>query len=93
MALLKWRFVRGYGPDRYGNVYDRDGNLLYQTNSKVEDVQIQYDFVVEKEDQSTQFTPIENIISTLKQIEINAAYNKKHRPRVFYFLHCKKISV
>ena len=80
MALLKWRFVRGYGPDRYGNAYDRDGNLLYQTNSKVEDVQIQYDFVVEKEDQSTQFTPIENIISTLKQIEINAAYKKKKEP-------------
>ena len=25
MYLLKWRFVNGYGPDRYGNAYDRDG--------------------------------------------------------------------
>ena len=80
MALLKWRFIKGYGPDRYGNAYDRDGNLLYQTNAKVADIEIQHDFVVKKEDQSTQFTPIENIISTLKQFEINAAYKKKIEP-------------
>ena len=80
MALLKWRFIKGYGPDRYGNAYDRDGNLLYQTKAKVADMQVQHDFVVEKEDQSTQFTPIENIISTLKQFEINAAYKRKIEP-------------
>jgi hypothetical protein len=31
MYLLRWRFKKGYGPDRYGNAYDRDGNLLYRT--------------------------------------------------------------
>ena len=49
MALLKWRFIKGYGPDRYGNAYDRDGNLLYQTNAKVADIEIQHDFVVKKD--------------------------------------------
>jgi len=24
MYLLRWRFKKGYGPDRYGNAYDRD---------------------------------------------------------------------
>ena len=80
MALLKWRFIKGYGPDRYGNAYDRDGNLLYKTKAKVADVEIQQEFIVEKEDQSTQYIPIENIISTLKQFEIGAAYKKKKEP-------------
>ena len=80
MALLKWRFIKGYGPDRYGNAYDRDGNLLYKTKAKVADLEIQQEFIVEKEDQSTQYIPIENIISTLKQFEIGAAYKKKKEP-------------
>ena len=41
MAFLRQRFIKGYGPDRYGNVYDRDGNLLYKTKGKVSDVEIQ----------------------------------------------------
>ena len=81
MALLRWRFIKGYGPDRYGNAYDRDGNLLYKTKAKVADLEVQQEFIVEKEDQSTQYIPIENIISTLKQIEINAAYKKKKEPK------------
>ena len=70
MYLLKWRFIKGYGPDRYGNIYDRNGILLYKTKGKVVDEQIQQEFVIEKEEQSTQYTPIENVISTLKQMEI-----------------------
>ena len=80
MALLKWRFIKGYGPDRYGNAYDRNGNLLYKTKPKVADAEIQQEFIVETEDQSTQYIPIENIISTLKQFEIGAAYKKKKEP-------------
>ena len=80
MALLRWRFIKGYGPDRYGNAYDRDGNLLYKTKPKVADFVAQQEFTVKKEDQSTQYIPIENIISTLKQIEIGAAYKKKKKP-------------
>ena len=80
MAFLRWRFVNGYGPDRYGNVYDRDGNLLYKTKGKVADMEVQQDFVVEQEEESTQYIPIENVISTLKQFEIGAAYNKKKEP-------------
>jgi hypothetical protein len=81
MAFLRWRFVNGYGPDRYGNVYDRDGNLLYKTKGKVADMEVQQDFVVEQEEESTQYIPIENVISTLKQFEIGASYNKKKRAR------------
>ena len=80
MAFLRWRFVKGYGPDRYGNVYDRDGNLLYKTKGKVADMEVQQDFIVEKEEESTQYIPIENVISTLKQFEIGASYNKKKEP-------------
>ena len=80
MALLKWRFIKGYGPDRYGNAYDRDGNLLYKTKAKVVDSEVQQEFKVEQEDEATQYIPIENIISTLKQIEIGAAYKRKKMP-------------
>ena len=77
MALLKWRFIKGYGPDRYGNAYDRDGNLLYKTKAKVADLEVQHEYKVEQEEQSTQYIPIENVITTLRQIEIGASYKKK----------------
>ena len=80
MYLLKWRFIKGYGPDRYGNIYDRNGALLYKTKGKVVDEQIQHDLIIPKEDQSTQYTPIENVISTLKQMEIKSIYKKKKEP-------------
>lgn len=80
MALLRWRFIKGYGPDRYGNAYDRDGNLLYKAKAKVADAEIQQEFIVKKEDQSSQYIPSENIISNLKHIEIGAAYKKKKEP-------------
>ena len=81
MALLRWRFVNGYGPDRYGNVYDRDGNLLYKTEGRVADMEVQQEFKVEQEEQSTQYVPIENVISTLKQFQIGADYKKKIEPK------------
>ena len=80
MYLLKWRFIKGYGPDRYGNIYDRNGNLLYKTQGKVVDEQIQQDFIIAKDEQSTQCTPIENVISKLKQMEIKSVYNRKKEP-------------
>ena len=76
MYLLKWRFVNGYGPDRYGNAYDRNGNLLYSIKGQVADLEIQNDEIIEKDDQSTQYVPIENVISTLKQIEFGPSYQK-----------------
>ena len=81
MAFLTWRFINGYGPDRYGNVYDRDGNLLYKTEGKVADMEVQQEFKVEQEEQSTQYVPIENVISTLKQFQIGADYKKKIEPK------------
>ena len=80
MYLLKWRFIKGYGPDRYGNIYDRNGTLLYKTKGKVVDEGIQQDLITQKEEQSTQYTPIENVISTLKQMEIKSIYKKKKEP-------------
>ena len=43
-------------------------------------MEVQQYFVVEKEEESTQYIPIENVISTLKQFEIGEAYNKKKEP-------------
>ena len=76
MALLRWRFVRGYGPDRYGNAYDRDGNLLYRVRGKVADFEAQNDFFVEQEDEGTQYVPAKNIIKTLAKFEIGPIYKK-----------------
>ena len=76
MYFLKWRFVNGYGPDRYGNAYDRNGNLLYKIKGKVADLEIQNDEIIEKDDQGTQYTPMENVISYLKDIEIGPSYKK-----------------
>ena len=77
MYLLKWRFIKGYGPDRYGNIYDRNGKLLYKTEGKFVDEEIQQDFIVENKEESTQYTPIENVISTLKQMEIKGIHKNK----------------
>ena len=79
MAFLRWRFIRGYGPDRYGNAYDRDGNLLYKTKGKVADSEIQNEQIVEQDDQGTQYIPIENIISALKQIEFGPSYKRPEK--------------
>ena len=79
MYLLKWRFKKGYGPDRYGNVYDRDGNLLYRTRGLVADSEIQNEVMPEQDEQGTQYVPIENIISKLRQIEISPAYKKENK--------------
>ena len=79
MALLKWRFVRGYGPDRYGNVYDRDGNLLYRTRGRVADFETQNNEIIEQDEQGTQYVPIQNIISNLREIEIYPAYEKEEK--------------
>ena len=82
MAFLRWRFIRGYGPDRYGNAYDRDGNFLYKTTGKVADCEIQNEQTVEQDDAGTQYVPIENIISTLKQIEIGPSYKKAEKKQM-----------
>ena len=79
MAFLRWRFIKGYGPDRYGNVYDRDGNLLYKTKGKVSDVEIQNEQIIEQDEQGTQYIPIENIITTLKQLEFGPSYKKPEK--------------
>ena len=81
MAFLRWRFKRGYGPDRYGNAYDRDGNFLYKIKGKVADSQIQNEYFVEQDDQGTQYVPIENIITTLKQIEFAPSYKKQEKKK------------
>ena len=76
MSLLRWRFVRGYGPDRYGNAYDRDGNLLYRVRGRVADSETQNNFVAEQEDEGTQYVPAKNIIKTLAKFEIGPTYKK-----------------
>ena len=41
MALLKWRFIKGYGGDRYGNIYDRNGNKIGEKEGEIRDISIQ----------------------------------------------------
>ena len=76
MALLRWRFIRGYGPDRYGNAYDRDGNLLYSVKGRVADFETQNEEIKEQNEKSTQYTPTENVISNMRRIQIGPSYKK-----------------
>ena len=76
MAFLRWRFIKGYGPDRYGNVYDRDGKLIYKTKAKVADFEMQNEEIIKQNEQSTQYVPEENKISNMKYIEIAPSYKK-----------------
>ena len=41
MALLKWRFIKGYGGDRYGNIYDRNGKKIGEKEGEIRDISIQ----------------------------------------------------
>ena len=41
MALLRWRFIKGYGGNRYGIIYDRNGNEIGKKEGVVNDVSIQ----------------------------------------------------
>ena len=41
MILLKWRFIKGYGGDRYGNIYDRNGKKIGEKEGKIKDISIQ----------------------------------------------------
>ena len=77
MAFLRWRFVKGYGPDRYGNCYDRDGNLLYRIKGKVADFETQNEDIIEQDEIGTQYTQVENVISTRKQIHFSPSYEKE----------------
>jgi hypothetical protein len=43
MALLKWRFVKGYGGDRYGIIYDRNGKKIGEKEGEIKDISIQND--------------------------------------------------
>ena len=40
-ALLKWRFIKGYGGDKYGIIYDRDGKEIGKKEGSVKDISIQ----------------------------------------------------
>ena len=41
IALLKWRFIKGFGKNRYGIIYDRNGNEIGKKEGIVNDVSIQ----------------------------------------------------
>ena len=43
MALLKWRFIKGYGGDRYGIIYDRNGKKIGEKEGEIKDISIQND--------------------------------------------------
>ena len=41
MALLRWRFIKGYGGDKYGIIYDRNGKEIGKKEGLVNDASIQ----------------------------------------------------
>ena len=41
MTLLKWRFIKGYGADKYGIIYDRNGKKIREEEGKIKDTSIQ----------------------------------------------------
>ena len=52
MALLKWRFIKGYGGDRYGNIYDRNGKKIGEKEGEIRDISIQNTLEKEINDES-----------------------------------------
>ena len=41
MTLLKWRFIKGYGADKYVIIYDRNGKKIREEEGKIKDTSIQ----------------------------------------------------
>ena len=74
MYLLKWRFINGYGIDRYGIIYDRNGNIIKKTkNAKVADFGTQDNMKPDIKDDATQYNTYINKINKENNINIKAS--------------------
>ena len=73
MALLKWRFIKGYGGDRYGNIYDRNGKKIGEKEAQIRDMSIQN--TLEKDITNELFTKKNQQIKISKQ---NSLYIKSN---------------
>ena len=79
MYLLKWRFVEGYGGNKYGIIYDRNGKQIRRKEGLVNDVSIQNDLYDEIENSKLKTKQQQIKICKVKPINIksNNLTNKK----------------
>ena len=78
MALLRWRFIKGYGGDRYGIIYDRNGKEIGKKEGLVNDVSIQNDLYEEIEKEKKK-----NKLLRIKVSKQNPVYIKSNiKPKI-----------
>ena len=80
MALLRWRFIKGYGGDRYGIIYDRNGNEIGKKEGLVNDVSIQNNLDEEINNERLRSKQLKIKIS--KQNPIYIKSNIIHKPKI-----------
>ena len=73
MILLKWRFVKGYGGDKYGIIYDRDGKKIGEKEGKIKDISIQNDL-----DEEINISKLRNKNSQIRITKQNPVYIKSN---------------
>ena len=79
MALLRWRFIKGYGGDRYGVIYDRNGNEIGKKEGLVNDVSIQNDLDEEINNIKLKSKQLQNRISKQKPVYIKSNIIQKKK--------------
>ena len=80
LALLKWRFIKGYGGDRYGIIYDRNGNVIGRKEGLVNDVSIQNNLDEDINKQNLRNKQLKIKVSKLKPLFIKS--NIVYKPRI-----------
>ena len=79
MALLRWRFIKGYGGDRYGVIYDRDGKEIGKKEGLVNDVSIQNNLDEEINNTKLKNKLLQNKISKQKPVYIKSNIIQKQK--------------
>ena len=77
MALLKWRFIKGYGGDKYGIIYDRNGKIIGEKEGQVKDASIQNTLNEEINNILLRNKKLQNKVSKQKPLYIKSNVSKK----------------
>ena len=77
MALLRWRFIKGYGGDKYGIIYDRNGKEIGKKEGLVNDVSVQNNLYDEINNEKLRKKQFQIKISKQNPVYIKSNIKKK----------------